>query len=101
MCICIVVVLASLALREAKKPALLGKLHLVFAKIGPVPELRSFVFGCIGIAIRWAHALQLHENVQEDMKVFLCLDGKLAFPLFGHVKECTRNGSNLHGLSEC
>ena len=101
MCICIVIILASFGLGEAQKSALLGKLQLVFAKICPVPELRGFVFGCIGIAVGWAYALQLHENVQEDVKIFLCLNGKLALPLFRHVEECASNGSDLHGLGEC
>lgn len=88
-------------LRKAQKSALLSKLHLVLTKICPVSELRGFIFGCLGVTVGWADALQFHEDVQEQMEVFLCLEGERTFPLFGYVEQCTRNRANFHSLAKC
>jgi hypothetical protein len=86
VCICIVFIVVSSDLGETQKSALLGKLHLVLTKICPVSEFRRFILRCIGITVGWTDALQFHENVEEDMQVFLCLEGKWALPLFGYVE---------------
>ena len=93
-----VIVAGFCSLREAQKSALLSELHLVLAKVSPVPQLRGFIVGCVRLAACGADALELHENVQESVQVLLCLNLQLALSLFGHVEQCARDGANLHGL---
>jgi hypothetical protein len=100
-CICTFVIKSVFDLGKSQQTSLLCELQLILAKIRPMPELCRLVLGCLGVAVGRADAFQFHEDVQEDVKVLLRLDGKLALPLFRHIKQCACDGANFHGLEIC
>ena len=83
---------------ETSESSALSEAKLVFSKIRPMSELRGLVLGCFRVAVGRTDALKFHEDVQEDVKVLLRLNGKLAFSLFRHVKQSACDGADFHGL---